>query len=86
MSKDKKQCNKCNNFHHCDDHHILPKALFGEGETVPLCKNCHDELHLSVGHKYLRKENKQSMEFYIEKYLRWLVGLGVIIGLAIILF
>lgn len=77
----KKKCAKCNTEHYCDEHHILPKALFGEGETEPLCKNYHDDFHRTLGHKYLRKENKQSDVFYIEKYLKWLFGLSIIVGL-----
>ena len=72
MAKKREQCEKCKQLHYCDKHHILPKALFSEGETVLLCKNCHDELHRGIGHRYLRKENQQPMEFYIEKYIKWL--------------
>ena len=84
MAKKKKEkCEKCNQFHYCDYHHILPKGLFGKGETVRLCKNCHDEFHRNLGHQYLRAQHKQPMEFYIEKYLRWLVGLSVVIAFVI---
>ncbi len=57
MSDDKKmkECRKCGKPYYCDEHHILPEGIFGEGETVPLCKNCHDKYHRFLGHKYLRK-------------------------------
>lgn len=84
MSKKRTQCEKCKEWHYCDKHHILPEGLFGEGETNNLCKNCHDEFHRTLGHKYLRKENKQSMEFYFEKYFRWLVGFCILIGIFLI--
>ncbi len=38
-------CDKCKELHYCDKHHILPKGIFGEGDTVYLCKNCHDKFH-----------------------------------------
>ncbi len=72
MKNKKIKCRKCKKAFYCDKHHILPKGLFGEGETDNLCKNCHDEFHRELGHKYLRKKHKQSMEFYLEKYLKWL--------------
>ena len=78
MSK-KNICKKCKQKHYCDKHHVLPKGIFGEGETELLCKNCHFDYHKELGHKYLRKENKQPHEFYFEKYYRWLAGLTIII-------
>ncbi|OQX99207.1 MAG: hypothetical protein B6I24_03265 [Bacteroidetes bacterium 4572_128] len=80
----KRICEKCGKEHYCDAHHILPKGIFGEdGDIAYLCKNCHDEYHRVLGHKFLRKKNKQSMEFYIYKYYRWFVGFSIIIGLFI---
>ncbi len=83
MGKKKRICKKCGKSHFCDEHHILPKGIFGDGETVFLCKNCHDEYHRYLGHKFLQKKNKQNMEFYFYKYYRWFVGLVVITGLFI---
>ena len=76
--KKKVRCYKCKELHYCDAHHILPKGIFGKGETVYLCKNCHDELHRFIGFKYLRKKNKQPEEFYLKKYAAWIAGLIVI--------
>lgn len=84
MSKKKTTCEKCKGVFYCDEHHILPKGIFGDGETEELCKNCHDEFHRNLGHKYLRKENEQPMEFYFHKYYKWLY-LGVLI-VAVYLF
>ncbi len=83
MGKKKEICRKCGKEHFCDKHHLLPKAIFGEGETILLCKNCHDEFHRNLGHKYLQKNNKQSMEFYLYKYFRWLAGFCIIVGIFI---
>lgn len=83
MSNKLETCKKCGEEFYCDKHHLLPKGLFGEGETDFLCPNCHREFHKKLGYKYLRKENKQSMEFYFEKYFRWLAGLTII---GVILF
>ncbi len=76
--KEKVKCNKCKEFHYCDAHHLLPKGIFGKGETVYLCKNCHDELHRFIGFKFLRKKNAQSEDFYLEKYAIWIVSAFVI--------
>lgn len=70
MDDNEKICEKCRQLHHCDEHHILPEGIFGEGETVPLCKNCHDKYHRFLGYKYTRKINKQSEEFYFEKWYK----------------
>ncbi len=82
-SSEKHICAKCGKLHFCDEHHILPKGLFGNGETAFLCKNCHYEFHKALGFKYLRKKNKQPSSFYIEKYLLWLSSLIV---LALIIY
>jgi len=79
MSNEPVKCNKCGKMFVCEKHHILPKTLFGEGETVNLCPNCHAEYHRYLGHKYLKEENKQSMEFYFFKYYKWLSGVGLIV-------
>ncbi len=83
MNKKKRDCNKCKGNHFCDAHHILPKTIFGDGETEFLCKNCHDEYHRHLGHKFLRKKNSQSEEFYFLKYYKWLAGLCIIIGFVL---
>ena len=83
-SKDKQICEKCKESHYCDEHHIFPKGIFGEGEKVFLCKNCHDEYHRYLGYKYLQKKNKQSKEFYWKKYAAWITCL-IIIGLFLFL-
>ncbi len=84
MSKDRKECEKCKKLHYCDEHHVLPKGIFGEGDTVFLCKNCHDKFHRYLGHKYLRKLNKRNEEFYFYKYYAWLAGLCIVIGFIIL--
>ena len=78
MAKERTKCRKCGKYMYCDNHHILPKEIFGEGETENLCKNCHDEFHRALGYKYLRKDHKKNMEFYLEKYFRWLAGLAIV--------
>ncbi len=83
MSREIKECRKCKKMFYCEKHHILPRKIFGEGETDFLCPNCHDEFHRYLGHKYLRKNNKQSMEFYLYKYFRWLAGFCIIVGIFI---
>jgi len=55
------------------------KLLLAKAKTDNLCPNCHAEYHRHLGHKYLKEENKQSMEFYIYKYYKWLSGVGLIV-------
>ncbi len=84
-NKEKDICVKCGDEAYCDDHHILPEGIFGEGETKPLCKTCHDKFHRELGHKYLRKKNAQPMEFYFQKWYTWLY-LGLFIGAMWLIF
>ncbi len=81
--KEKTECQKCKNNHFCDEHHVLPKGIFGDGDTDYLCKNCHDEFHRFLGFKYLRKKNKQDEGFYLSKYHQWLIGLCIAATLII---
>ena len=78
--KDKQVCQKCGQLQYCDEHHVLPKGIFGDGLKVYLCKNCHNEFHHYLGFKFLRKKNAQPAEFYLKKYAAWLAGV-VILGL-----
>jgi len=72
-------CSKCGKSYVCEKHHILPRKLFGEGETDFLCPNCHAEYHRYLGNKYLQEKNKQSIEFYYHKYYKWSYGAGLIV-------
>lgn len=72
------KCVKCGKYTLIQRHHILPKAVFGEGETEDLCPNCHVEYHHILG----RDLQDKSMEFHFKKYYTWLY-LGVV---GIILF
>lgn len=85
MASKEKICSKCGKVHICENHHILPFKLFKDKETDFLCPNCHREFHRKLGYKYLQKENKQPMEFYLEKYYRWLAGLSIIAIVLIII-
>ncbi len=80
MAAEKRICEKCKKERYCDEHHVLSKEIFGEGEVILLCKTCHDLYHRALGHKYLQKKNAQSIEFYLLKWYTWLY-LGIFIGL-----
>jgi len=80
MSKKIETCEKCGNECHCDSHHILPQKLFGDGETTPLCKTCHDDYHRFLGFKFLRKEHKQTEEFYLHNWYKWIYAI-IFVGL-----
>jgi len=78
MGKKPINCKKCGELHYCDDHHILPKGIYGEGETAPLCKNCHDKYHRQLGAKFTRKENAQPKEFYTQNWMAWITAVLVV--------
>jgi len=78
--KEQKICSKCGEANYCDEHHILPKTIFGVGETRPLCKTCHDKFHRFLGFKFLRKKDAQPKEFYIERWIKW-ISLLVVVGI-----
>jgi len=83
--KEKSKCDKCGIEHYCDEHHVLPKGIFGSGATVFLCKNCHYEYHRFLGFKYLRKTNKQPAEFYLKKFAIW-ISMLLAIGILVLLW
>ncbi len=78
--KEKQICSKCGQYIYCDNHHLVPKSIKPDGETRPLCKNCHDDFHRFLGFKFLRKANAQPEEFYLRKYALWLTY-SVVAGL-----
>jgi len=74
MKKDR--CLKCNKYEFVQEHHILPTSTFGENdEKVKLCSNCHTEYHQILGSKGLKNPDAK---FHLEKYYKWLYGLGVL--------
>ncbi len=78
------ECRKCGKFTWIDEHHVLPKSIFGdEGELVKLCPTCHRDYH-----EYLGRENLKnpSMEFHFYTFEKWLAGLTafcLLIGLML---
>ncbi len=78
MAKEKKECAKCGKSHYCDEHHILPKEIFGEGETRSLCKTCHDEYHRFLGYKFTRRKNAQPEEFYLKNWVLWIATITIL--------
>ncbi len=84
MAKGKKPkiCKKCGELLYCDEHHILPKEIFGHNETVPLCKNCHDKYHRFLGFIYLRKEHAQTEEFYLSNWANWISIIIIFLTIA----
>ncbi len=47
MRKESKRgrCEKCGINFYVHSHHIKPKAIFGKGEKIDLCPNCHTHFH-----------------------------------------
>ena len=67
--KERIACKKCGNEHFCDEHHVLPKGIFGDDETDYLCKNCHDEFHRFLDFKYLRKKMHKTESFTMKNII-----------------
>jgi transcription elongation factor Elf1 len=64
-------CPKCNTETWLEEHHILPKAVFGKNDkTVLICSNCHTDFHKKVGSK-LESKNP---DVYWVAYIQWLIG------------
>ena len=62
-------CPKCGVKGNLTRHHILPKRFFhGEGDTMLICRLCHDELENKIPFKIRLTED----EYYLilDKFLR----------------
>jgi len=56
-------CQKCNIKFYIHNHHILPKANFGnDGETIDLCPNCHTHCHVYMTEKVTNKSNPEEVQ------------------------
>ncbi len=82
MGKELQTCVKCGQLLNCDDHHILPFKIFGDGTTAPLCKTCHDKYHRFLGFIYVRKKHAQPAEFYLQNWAKWISIVLILVGLA----
>ena len=81
----KGECKKCGEFFYVHAHHIFPKSIFGKGEVVDLCPNCHTHCH---EYNNLHVKNPQDAEEVNEVWKEWLrdiiivsVLLGVFLSL-----
>lgn len=76
------KCRKCNKYFYVHDHHILPKSIFGEGEKVVLCPNCHTHFH-----EYLNKQdvNEKDVSKYLYHWYNWYYTIVVIVVLGLII-
>lgn len=56
----KQMCWKCGNKKHLTMHHVIPKALEPNVNLkIPLCKDCHKELHFGGKEvRVVKRENK----------------------------
>ena len=75
-------CRKCEKYEWIQDHHILPQCDFGNGETIELCPNCHNDYHQQLGRKNLKGN---TIEFHYLNFYKWLAGLSILIILTLIL-
>jgi len=68
-----KECAKCGKYTYVEEHHILPKSVFGKNdETVFLCPNCHTDYHQKLGRENLKNPD---MVFHLLFYNKCLYGL-----------
>ncbi len=69
------ECEKCGKVFYVHGHHILPKSLFGKGETIDLCPNCHTHFH---EYSNLNTKNPQDKAEALKIWNRWLKKVVVI--------
>lgn len=77
-------CSKCGQYFYVHEHHVLPKAIFGnDGQLVKLCPNCHTHFH-----EYSKKEttDPNNAEDAKKIWERWLRSIPVVISVLAILF
>ena len=76
-------CYKCGIEFYVDEHHILPKAEFGnEGETIYLCPNCHRHIHVYLQLKVDNKLDDSEIRKHWEYWLKY-VKIGIITVLVL---
>jgi len=76
-------CQKCGEYFYVDDHHILPRKIYGDkGETIQLCVKCHTHVH-----EYLNKnvDDYNDKEKLLKIWQNWLKNVKVVVT-CIVLF
>ncbi len=63
------ECKKCGNVFYVHAHHIKSKAIFGKGEKVDLCPNCHTHFH---EYSNLNTINSEDENEAVEIWFEWL--------------
>lgn len=72
------ECPKCSTKAWLEEHHILPKASFGNNdETTLLCPNCHRDYHKQLGQKNLKNPDMEFHLYFFSKWFYGLLGLGI---------
>ena len=80
----KGKCGKCGKYFYIHEHHILPRAVFGEkGKTEKLCPNCHTHFH-----EYAKKEIKDPKDAneMLKTWEVWLKAVSVTVTFVVGLF
>lgn len=84
MSKRKEaridRCEKCDTVTYVHKHHILKKSVFGEGETIDLCPNCHTKYHEFL---YKQDIDQKDMEANLFAWFKWFHAMILILGIII---
>lgn len=74
-------CEKCKQEFYVHRHHILSKALFGEGETIDLCPNCHTHYHEYANKNLKNPKNKEEVLRVWNKWFKSITITCIIIAL-----
>jgi len=84
MKKEPKKgwCEKCGEYFYVNDHHILPKGVFGKGETIRLCVKCHAHIHAYMDMNVKDTKNKDEVK---KVWYYWFKKVAVIVTPVIIL-
>jgi hypothetical protein len=77
------QCAKCKKFTIIEEHHPLPKSIFGGiGGTIKLCPTCHRLYHQYLGQEGMKNKD---MVFHLYTFEKWMAGLAVLVAVVSVL-
>jgi len=84
MKKEPKKgwCEKCGDYFYVNDHHVLPKGVFGKGKTIRLCVKCHAHIHAYMDLNVKEVNNKDEV---LTVWTEWFRNVAVIVTPVIIL-
>ncbi len=78
------ECEKCGNEFYVHAHHVKSKSIFGKGETVDLCPNCHTHFHEYSNLNTKNPKDANEADVIWKKWLMKVVVACFIVGLLVL--